>query len=219
MAARSLLRRLPSPVGFLLVAACFLLPFVTVSCGASPQGDLYRHTYTGVDLATGRVPAVTAGPGLDTAIAKSGATPAEVAYVQAVVSGSTHPTPTQPLLIVALICKAVGVLAAFVPAVWWRALSSGTAAVLALIFLAGGQVTSMRAALEQTKKDWGYLPSGNNGDAVPIATHIEYGFWLALAGLVVLAVAGGIEVVRSRQTPSTLGPPAPVGEMSGVAET
>jgi hypothetical protein len=73
MAARSLLRRLSSPVGFLLVAACFLLPFVTVSCGATQQLDLYRHTYTGVDLATGRVPAVTAGPDLDTWTAKSGA--------------------------------------------------------------------------------------------------------------------------------------------------
>jgi hypothetical protein len=214
MAARSLLRRLPSPVGFLLVAACFLLPFVTVSCAATPKEDLYRHTYTGLDLATGRVPTVTAGPNLATAIAKSGATPAEVAYVHAVASGYTHPTPAQPLLIVALICTALGVLAAVVPAPWWRALSSGTAAVLALIFLAGGQVTSMRAAVEQTKKDLVVWTDGNS-----VAPHIEYGFWLAVAGLVALAVAAGIEVVRNRQTPDASDPPAPAAEASVAAAT
>jgi hypothetical protein len=134
--------------------------------------------------------------------------------VYALAKGYTHPTPAQPLLIVALICTAVGVLAALVPSAWWRALASGTAAGLALIFLAGGQVTSMHAAFEQSKKDWVLMTAGNNGDSVSLPTQIDYGFWLALAGLVVLAVAAGIEVVRNRQTPSTGDPPAPAAEAS-----
>ena len=52
-----LVRRLASPVGFLLALLFLLLPFVAASCEAPGLGSV-EVSYTGVDLATGGKPTV-----------------------------------------------------------------------------------------------------------------------------------------------------------------
>jgi hypothetical protein len=201
MAARTLLRRLPSPVGFLLVAVCFLLPFVTLSCGSAQTPVEGRLTYTGVDLATGHVGTITL---------KS--TPAAGDSTNSITFGSdvARPAPVQPFLIVAMVLTALGILTSLVPLAWWRALSGGAAAVLALIFLAGGQVNGMSAAREQARQDGVLLYGSSDSTGLVTATHIGYGFWLAVALLGALAVGSAVAlIVHSRQKPADPAPQIP----------
>jgi len=207
MAERTMLRRLPSPVGFLLVAVCFLLPFATVSCGNTELPDAFRVTYTGVDLATGHVGTITAGQTL----------PAGSTAGSAIGVGFTRPMPVQPFLITAMVLIALGVLASLVPATWWRALASGAAAVLALIFLAGGQVNGMAAAAEQARTDAAEWYGTGDGKPLVISTHVAYGFWFAVGLLAALAVVAAVElIIHSRQKPPDPAPqiPATVPEPS-----
>ncbi len=55
--ASSLIGRLASPTGFLLVGLCFVLPFLTASCDTQADGQRVRGalSYTGADLVGGRV--------------------------------------------------------------------------------------------------------------------------------------------------------------------
>jgi hypothetical protein len=55
MARTSLLGRLASPTGFVLVGPCFVLPFLIVSCSGESDGHRIRGSlsYTGTDLVGG----------------------------------------------------------------------------------------------------------------------------------------------------------------------
>jgi hypothetical protein len=192
MAARRVLRRLASPAGFLLVAGCFLLPFVTVSCGSPGGSDTVRASYSGVDLAAGRVPNVEKS---------ETASPVDEITGLAAAQGYPRPISRQPLLSAALVLIALGALMALVPRPWWRALTTSAAAALALMVLSGGMVTSQVAALDRAEEDLATLTTDRTGSGpLLISAGLAYGYYLAMAGLVALALgSAAATVVHSRR--------------------
>ncbi len=202
MAGRTLLRRLASPVGFLLVAGCFLLPFITVSCGSRDGTDTVRAAYSGLDLANGRPATVEPNPGGGAPV-DAGDAPASLDELidLAAAQGFPRPIDSQPLITGALWLAVLGAAVALVPWPWWRALAGTAIAVLALISLTAGGLISQRAALDRAEQDLTPLVSGRTGPGtLMIAASLAYGYYLALGGLVILALGSALAVtVHSRR--------------------
>src|SRR6185295_7730742 len=90
MPPRTLIARLLSPTGFVLIVLLFGLPFLAASCEA-PQGDFeFSATFTGVDLVVG------GKPDLVSSVADASEKRFDV------------PFPMQPLAIAALVAIVAG---------------------------------------------------------------------------------------------------------------
>jgi hypothetical protein len=182
------------PAGFLAVAACFLLPFVTVSCTpASPGVGGMTATYSGADLVLGRRADLTASPQL---LARMGASPhidgAPLPTLAQTHDQYTQPIPVQPFLIVTLILLGLGIAAGAVPRSWPRALAESSLALGGILFLASGEYLARHAAVARVTADAAPVigsPSGSPSanSTTLIEPHSGLGFWLGLSLLVLIA--------------------------------
>lgn len=175
--------RLLSPAGFGLVLLCFLLPFVGVSCNAQELGSI-GVDYSGLDLASNGSPSVTVVGDFG----GEAPTQAQVADVA--------PDPGTPVLtIAAAVLVALGLLASLTPAIRARPL-----VVVGLALLAGVQLViaefvahgTLIDAVRDRIREVGPGLIGEPGVTVDDATLSEMvgtriGFWLALAGLLLIA--------------------------------
>jgi hypothetical protein len=183
-----LLRRLLSPVGFLFLALCFLLPFAAESC-ESPELGRSSISYTGVDLVTG-------GQGhLDVSEQMHALFPAAPPGYP---DTQTPAVPVQSLVLAALVCVVAGIVVAMLRRPWPRALAGTATALLTVIALGGGEIIGMRAvrrAAEQPTAD----VLGDQAYNVPdvhVGVHPRYGFWLALLLSAALVVGNGWTLLR-----------------------
>ena len=204
----ALLRRLLSPAGFLLVMFCFLLPFVTVSCSSSGSNASTSGRFTGVDLVAGGPASIASNPEVRANLhpMSSAPGPSDALILE--------PMGRQPLVAGALAVVAVGVLAAGLPWVWWRALAGAGVALIAGVFLIGGQVLARRTALDRTTTGLAGL-TGDSSTPMTITVSNGSGFWLAISLLAFLAGSWLTILVReSRRRPVASGPP----DSGGLAE-
>jgi hypothetical protein len=209
MRGRALTKRLISPTGFLAVASCFLLPFVTVSCTAD-RGVGVTATYRGADLVVGAraqlavsgEPRPNAGQGW--LVDGSYLPPLDqlsVAY--------SKPIPVQPFLVVVLVLVGLGVVSGVVRGRWPRALAESGFALGALLFLAGGEVLARHAATARVTADAtpyiGTPPVSSQSQSqlgTVIDTQTGDGFWLAASLLVLVAALSLTRLVRLSTTPA-----------------
>src|SRR5262245_14381454 len=201
MQANALWRRLSSPTGFIVIAACFLLPFVTVSCSSAP-GAAITANYTGADLVVGARADLTAS---EQVRERFGPTPtvdrAPLPTLAQIHDHYTKPIPVQPFMVFALVLLGVGIVAAAVPLPWPRALAESGLALGALVFLAAGEVLARHAAVTRITADaTPYLGSASgtspSGTKVTIDPRTGFGFWLAVSLLVPLVAATITRLVR-----------------------
>ncbi len=198
------LRRLLSPGGFVLVALCFALPFLTVSCEA--PGHTGSGTYRGVDLVVGGSPELS-WDGLTKDVL-----PEEFRSEQD--PDEPAPLDPQPLAVIAMILVLVGAGTALLGTEWSRALAGLACAAVAAMFLAGAQ-TVLRSHLQAELDEGGVRAA----PGIDVTITDRYGFWLAIGLLLVLAaVQFGLLILASRRPPEWSGvppwpgpPPAPPG--------
>jgi hypothetical protein len=200
MDAHPLLRRLLSPAGFVLAGLCFLLPFVTVSCTNS-KGAV-SATYSGRILLTGGRAHLTSSLPADPDPAAQPSPP-----LNELAPDYSKPIAAQPLLVVALILAGLGVVASAVPRPWSRALAHGGVALIATLFLVGGEFIARRAAEFRVTTDAVGLVGADSPAAVPHTVTLEYGFWLALALLLLLAAGNTADLIRQSRLPAPLTTP------------
>lgn len=216
MGTRSLAQRLLSPAGFLAVGLFFLLPFVTVSC--TGHSDAVADVYTGDAAYSGK--ALVAGDRAALSLSdeyaeegrKSGEPPPDPKNLEAIEQYLT-PIDRQPFLWMALGLAIAGIVATAWPRSWYRALWGVALAGVCAVFLIGGEVLALRAAADRVNADaepyFGAPHAGvTDVDAEPVLSaptvgvaHIAYGFWLALASLVVLLAAHLVDLVRQSRRP------------------
>ena len=208
MNQRTLLDRLLSPAGFGLVLLLFLLPFVTVSCGADTEK--ISANFTGVDFLVGGPPSIS-GNDIDADAA---------AQLVAIFDDDYQ---IEPLAIVAAGLLFVGMLLALIPVARIRAWASTVVAGIALIVLA--VVVFLRAPSRVDAAMDHFRAVANIEDDITAATSGSYGFWLMVVVLVGLAVWNGFLALRASEpdegpgdgpAPPDLGyapePAAPVAE-------
>jgi hypothetical protein len=204
-----LVRRLLSPAGFLLVACCFLLPFVTVSCTPAPKATL-SLTYTGADLVAGsraEVGVTDEFRRIYKPIAEAYGLPSSTGAVR---DTQTKPIAPQHLMAMALALAISGIVLSGLTQPWPRALAVSGTALTAAIILGGAEVIAVHAARIRLDTDAGPLigTTSNGVVTIPARLHLaiqaQYGFWLALSLLAVLAAGNAIAVKRlsRRQTPT-----------------
>jgi hypothetical protein len=157
-----LVRRLISPAGLVLVAICFSLPFVSVSCDTPVR---LRADYTGADMLVAGTPSVSVS---DRDVSRQDADDL-----------SDEPIDVQPAAAVAMLAVVAGILLAALPGRRARLLG-GTAAAFATVLLLGvNQILVRRHLSGQIERELGSeLPGGTSGGDY---VHTRYGFWLALA--------------------------------------
>lgn len=187
------MRKAISPVFFLLAAACFFLPFFTVTCqGAEQLGDLgelggaagqqeLEKTYTGFEVVTG-----DAESDLNE---ETGETPEQIPGVPQQPTGNIDLGMTQ---IFAIVAAAVAILGIFLSLMPGRT-GGITAAVLGVVgaivlFLTGSQFSGAidDAVGEQAA---GFIQVKN-----------EYGFWLSLVAFLVAAAWGVVMLIMGGRT-------------------
>jgi hypothetical protein len=209
VALHPLLRRLLSPVGFLFVAVCFLLPFVTASCDSPDLGPA-SVTYSGADLVTGGHPHLAAS---DKVRRQYASVPPGYADQQ------IPPVPVQPLLVAALGLAAAGIVLCGLRRPWPRALATAGAALVTAIVLGGGEVIALHAVRTQAEKDTADVVGTEryNSPGFHLDTHPRYGFWLAVLLCLALAAFNGVALLRlSRTVP---GQPEPDAQAPPVSAT
>ena len=200
----------------MLVACCFLLPFVTVSCG-NDQGQL-TASFTGRDLVAGGTAELgsTIDPeALRTATDLNGGHDADP-HVDELGSAYTKPIDVQPFLLIALVLVGLGGLAGAWPWPWSRALLGSGIAATATVFLIGGEWLARGAASARVAADFAPLTGAPNGAASTAVTS-SVGFWAALGLLLVLTGGHLVQLLRHSRRPvadpaEPGGPPEPVPE-------
>jgi hypothetical protein len=193
MPPRTLLSRLLSPTGFVLIVLLFGLPFLAASCEA-PQGDFeFSATFTGADLVVGGHPDLVSS--LDD--------PADVRRFDV-------PFPVQPLAVVALVAIVAGAGSALLKERLLRHAAGLGLAVLAAGTLAGAEISAVNDLVAH------YGPIVDDLVNAPIAgaeyVHTRVGFWLAFYGLVALAIGHAMALLlawRSSITPAAAAEPPP----------
>jgi hypothetical protein len=207
---RALLRRLLSPGGFVLVACCFLLPFVTVSCSNTPG---VSATYTGKDLVVGGR-ADFAVPDEYRPQVESDFPPdqAAVPSPSEMLAPYTKPIERQPLAALVLLVVVIGVLAVAIGPPWPRTLVAGGAGLIGAVFLVGAEVVARRAAVARINADAGPLvgPTATSEPHIVTGVSNGSGFWLALLLLCLLAGGNLIHLVRLSRVPAIQPAEAPV---------
>jgi hypothetical protein len=205
MRGLALSKRLISPTGLLAVAACFLLPFVTVSCSSGPAVAA-TATYRGVDLVVGARAQLSVS---DELRQDAGQAPsidgAPVPTLDQVRVQYTKPIPVQPFMVLVLVLLGLGGVSAVVRTPWPRALAESGFALGALLFLAGGEVLARRAATARVSTDVAPFvgPTGVPSQPRPAATiHTQtgVGFWLAASLLLLVAALTLIRLARLSTT-------------------
>ncbi|MGH3647056.1 MAG: hypothetical protein ACRDTM_07760 [Micromonosporaceae bacterium] len=184
MQAGPVVRRLLSPGGFVLVAVCFLLPFLTVSCEA--EGHRGELTYQGTDLVVGGAPDVAMDGMTRDELPEALRSNEQVKELEGL--------EPQPFAIASLLLILVGAATALLPTVWSRALGGLACAAVAVMFLVAAQ-TILRSDLRA-----GLDPEA--AQAVGVQISDRYGFWLAvglLAGVTALNLL--LLVIASREPP------------------
>jgi hypothetical protein len=209
MRGRGLPKRLISPTGFLAVAACFLLPFVTVSCSSAP-GVAATATYRGADLVVGARAQLAVS---DELRRDAGQAPAIDGAPMPTLDQErveyTKPIPVQPLMIVVLVLLGLGVVSAVVRMPWPRVLAESGFALGALLFLTGGEVLARRAATARVTADAAPFarPTGvpvQPQPALRIVTQTGVGFWLAASLLLLVGALSLVRLVRLSRTPAAV---------------
>jgi hypothetical protein len=180
MNQRTLLSRLLSPAGFGLVLIFFLLPFVTVSCGDGT--DKVDATFTGMDMAVGGMPDVTS---------------AETDAAAAEELGKLVMTEIdlEPLALLAACAVFAGMVVGILRRRRTRHASAAAAAVLAVALLVGA-LARVPGHVSNFLSDVG--GADNVPEGISTATHILYGAWLVVIGLIGLAAGNGIAFWRAR---------------------
>jgi hypothetical protein len=208
----ALLRRLLSPAGFILVTFCFLLPFVTVSCSSPGTNASTSGSFTGVDLVAGGPASIASNPQVRANLHPMSTAPGPSdALIE-------EPMGRQPLVVGALAVVALGLLAAGLPWVWWRALAGAGLALIAGVLLIGGQVLARRTALDRTRTGLAGLV-GDSSTRLTITVSNGSGFWLAITLLALLAGSWLTILVReSRRRPVPSGPPGSGGPTEPSSE-
>lgn len=187
MSARSVLRRATSPAFLVLALACFLLPFIAVSCdtpggyGRVTQGG--TTSYTGLDLVTGGSPEVTKD------------------NLQPVAQQRPDELDWQPLTALAGVL-ALGGLVAAVTLRRRRGEVTAAAALAAALVLCLAQLRA-RSVLTSHVADQAGL--SHREAAKHVAT--QYGFWVCLALLVLAVVAAVLDSGRLRRGARIPAPP------------
>lgn len=220
----SLVKRLLSPAGFLLVLGLFLLPFVTVSCDTG-VGEI-RADYTGVDVATGARPLLVIPPEVEQmrrelaeAFEDIGP-PSEESKPIAKSKASSQLTPPagtvpQVLVIATTAVALAGLLAGFLPALRRRQQLTAAAAGLAVALLVAAEIVAQQNVtariMDSAVKD---VPgSADRINAVlPGLVGGGYGFWLQLLVLLLIGLGTVLALTASRWRPyfRTWSRPAPV---------
>jgi hypothetical protein len=205
MDQRTLLNRLLSPAGFGLILLLFLLPFVAVSCTPTAidgaAGDKVDATFTGADMLVGGAPEFS-GPGIDADAQQELVLLFEQQY------------DSEPLAIVAAVLIFIGMATALLRSGRIRHLTAAVIALLAAVFLVGAIMRAIDRLQHINARD----VVGADADLPPGVAEPKYGFWLALAGLIVLAAGHAVALVRARRQPAEAAPtvvrpvPGPVEE-------
>ncbi len=160
VAGHPLVRRLISPAGLLLVALCFALPFVAVSCDTPVRASA---EYTGADLVVGGTPSVS--------VAEGGVTQDDTLPDERI--------DVQPAAGVALLAVLAGILVAALPGRRGRVYGGVVAAAATVVLLVVDQILVQGHLSRQVERELGAdLPAGTSGGDFVEA---RYGFWLALA--------------------------------------
>jgi hypothetical protein len=205
------MRKAISPVFFVLAAACFFLPFFTVTCqgadqlgdlgqlpGAQATGDLER-TYTGFHVVTGE-----AETDLNEDTGQDLAPPGE--EIPGLPSQPTGRVDLGMTQILAIVTAAVAILGIFLSLMAGRT-GGILAAVLGVVGAIGLVVTGSQF-------------SGAVKDAVGqqvagfLEVRNEYGFWLSLVAFLVAAAWGVVSLLLGGRT--TRAAPGRAGPESGI---
>jgi hypothetical protein len=174
---RTLLARLLSPTGFVLILLLFGLPFVAASCEA-PQGDFeFSATFTGIDLAVG------GRPDLVSSVDDASEQRFDVSL------------PVQPLAIIALVAILAGAGSALLRERQLRHAVGLGLGVLAAGTLAGAEIHALGDLIDT------YRPIVTDVVNAQVAgneyVHSRAGFWLAFYALVALAIGHAVALLRA----------------------
>ena len=194
-----LLRKLLSPVGFLFVALCFLLPFAAASC-QSPQFGSNSASYTGADLVSRGRPEVHLSDQVRQQYPN-----VPPGYADDQIRQETSPVPVQALLVGALGAAVAGIVVAALRRPWSRALAATGTGLITAILLVGGEVIAVHAVRRQVSPMAAELLGSDAYSVRGFGVHPRYGFWLALLLSVALAVFNGVTLLRLSR--STIGQP------------
>jgi hypothetical protein len=191
------MRKAISPVFFVLAAACFFLPFFTVTCqGADQLGELgsqlpgaetqeLERTYTGFEVATGEAETdLNEGTG-DAPTPPGG----EIPGLPSQPTGDVDLGMVQILAIVTAAVAIIGVVLSLLPGRTGGIMAAilGVVGVIAL-FVTGMQFSSaVKDAVGQQAA--GFIEVKN-----------EYGFWLSLVGFLVAAAWGVVSLLLGGRT-------------------
>jgi len=204
MDQRTLLNRLLSPAGFGLILLLFLLPFVTVSCAPTAidgaPGDKVDATFTGADMLVGGAPDFS-GAGID------------ADAQQELVLLFERQYDSEPLAIVAAMLIFIGMATALLRTGRVRHLAAAAIALLAAVFLVGAIMRAIDRLQHVNARD----VVGADADLPAGVAEARYGFWLALVGLIVLAVSHAVALLRARRHP--VAAPAPASAPVEADET
>jgi hypothetical protein len=188
------MRKTISPVFFVLAAACFFLPFFTVTCqGADQLGDLgelggaagqqeLERTYTGFEVVTGDA---ESDLNQDTGEAPGG----EIPGVPQQPTGDIDLGMTQIFAIVAAAVAILGIFLSLMPGRTGGIMAAILGVVGAIVlFLTGSQFSGAidDAVGEQAA---GFIQVKN-----------EYGFWLSLVAFLVAAAWGVVSLILGGRT-------------------
>jgi hypothetical protein len=178
MTERTLLARLASPAGFVLVLLLFGLPFIAVACEYSgPEGKIRASaTYTGVDLVVGGE-ADLASTVQDERLNDVG-----------------EALDPQPLVIAAVVLIGVGAAATLLRPATTRLAAAAGVGTLAAALLFAGEWTA-RGHLQDVVRPL----LSDSGETLSTGELVQtrYGFWIALLGLLGVALGNAVALTRA----------------------
>jgi hypothetical protein len=195
------LRRALSPLGFVLVGLCFLLPFVTI--GHASETERVAATWHGTDLTVGGKARLHLEELLwDERLQRYTMqdVSAELAPMLRAWVGDPLFVPSQPAFIGAALLVLLGVLAGVLAGAWSRAVTACAAG------LAGAGMLAVGEWLALLRVDR-FLTS----DAAHAAA--TYGFWLAVGLLALLWAGNAVAAYRLRRRAGAA-PPAEANPMT-----
>ncbi len=195
----SLLRKLWSPAGFVLVGICFLFPFFAASCSVPDEDKTHDFsiTYSGLDFVVGGHGDQVAPSELQRGVFATAGLVNDTATPS---SDVLDPMTPQLPAIVAVVLVALGVLTVVIRRQEVRAAVSA-----ALAFAAG---VSLYLAFLAVKEDFddALVPSLTDKGIAAFSTQPQWGLWTAWGLLLVLMVSNVDAWVRARFKPRPVTP-------------